>query len=123
MLALVEPMNAVQLLRRLVSQARALRTQSLRLFTMGMKRRSYIVVSVGKHISHATQRPTSSRKMLAADDVRALRDPKPRDNAIVVARAAVESLVAFRRRVDFSDGRLADAAAEDDFWQSQAFRR
>jgi len=61
--------------------------------------------------------------MLAAYDVRALCDPESRDDTVVVARAAVESLVAFRGRVNLSGGRLADTAAEDDFREIQAFRR
>ena len=61
--------------------------------------------------------------MFAANNVRALCNPEPRNNAVVVARAAVESLVALRRRVNLSDSRLADAAAEDDFRESQAFCR
>jgi hypothetical protein len=62
--------------------------------------------------------------MLAAYDVRAFCDPKSRDNAVVVvARAAVKSLVAFWCRVNLSDARLADATAEDNFWNRQAFRR
>lgn len=55
--------------------------------------------------------------MLAAYNVRALCDPKSCDNTVVVARAAVESLVAFQCRVNLCDGRLADAAAEDDLWE------
>jgi hypothetical protein len=37
MFAFIEPTDSVQLLRCLVSQARALRAQSLWLFTMGME--------------------------------------------------------------------------------------
>jgi len=61
--------------------------------------------------------------MLAAYNMRAFCDPKTRDNAIVVTRATVEALVALRCRVNLSDARLADAAAEDNFWEVQAFRR
>ena len=43
--------------------------EGLWLFTMGMERCSYIVASVGRHVSHATRRPTSSCQMSAAYDV------------------------------------------------------
>lgn len=52
--------------------------------------------------------------MFGAGDVRALSNPQLRHDAVFVARAAVEALVAFGRGVDFGDGGLADGAAEDE---------
>lgn len=54
--------------------------------------------------------------MFRTCDMRALRDPHLRDDAIFVfARSAVEAFVAFDGRVNFRGCRLADGAAEDDF--------
>ena len=55
--------------------------------------------------------------MLAARDMRALRDPKARDNTIVVTRPAVEALITLRRGVHLGDGGLANSAAEYEFWK------
>ena len=60
--------------------------------------------------------------MLAARDMRALRDPKARDNTIVVTRPAVEALVALRRGIHLRDGSLANSAAEYEFWKRQVLR-
>jgi hypothetical protein len=37
--------------------------------------------------------------------------------------AAVKAFIALRRGVDLRNSSLADSAAEDDFWKSQALRR
>lgn len=54
--------------------------------------------------------------MLRTSDVRAFRDPEFGYYAILVARAAVEALVAFCRRVYFGYSGLADRAGEDDLF-------
>ena len=61
--------------------------------------------------------------MLATRHVRAFCDPKSRDNAVVVARPAVETFVAFRRGVHLRYCSLADSATENEFWERQALRR